>query len=163
MTPERQQPAVLFRKRLRSCKRTEPPCSLDKWPASSIKLPSSKGDSATSMVTLSLWSRFLLGLVQVAGFNSERELCNMVEKHRRCFSGIRTLSKSLDKDVLMSLLWWTVFSLWSVWTGCVCEWAKVTLGKPNVLCCSPLTTGYCMLCVGEITAQQVKESVEVFH
>lgn len=104
VTPEKQQSAVIFRKQLRSCKCTQPPCSLDKWPSSSIKLQSSKGTSATSMATLSLWSRFLLGLVQVAGFNSEREPCNMVEKHKRCFSGIRTLSKSLDKGILMSLL-----------------------------------------------------------
>lgn len=130
MTPEKQQPAVPFRKRLCRCKHTEHPCSLDKcllvWPASSIKLQRSKAALATSMVTQSLLSRFLLGLVQVAGFNSKREHYNMVEKHRIRFSCVRTLSKSLDKDILISLLWWRVFRFWTVWTGHVYEWANVT-------------------------------------
>ncbi len=84
VTPEKHRPAVLFRKRPDRCKHTEPPCSLDKCllvlPSSSIKLKRWKATLAPSMATLSLWSRFLLGLVQVAGFSSKREHCNMVKK-----------------------------------------------------------------------------------
>lgn len=107
VTPEMRQPAVLFRKRLGRCKHTEPPCSLDKCllvqPSCSIKLQRWKATLALSMATLSLQSRFLLGLVQVAGFSSKREHCNVVEKHRIHFGSIRALSKASDKAIPMSL------------------------------------------------------------
>lgn len=50
-TPEKQQPAVLFRKRLGRCKHAEKPCSLDTFllvrPCSSLKLQKVKGQFST--------------------------------------------------------------------------------------------------------------------
>lgn len=50
-TPEKQQPAVLFRKRLGRCKHAEKPCSLDSFllvrPCSSLKLQKVKGQFST--------------------------------------------------------------------------------------------------------------------
>lgn len=49
----------------------------------------------------------------------------MVEKHRICCRCVRTLSKSLDKGILISL-GWGVCRFWTVWTGRLCECADLT-------------------------------------
>lgn len=131
MTPEKQQPAVLFRKRLGKCAHTEPPRGLEKCllvrPSSSIKLWRLKATLAPSTATLSLRPRFLLGLVQVAGFSSKREHYNMVEKHRIHF-GLYLNSQQVfgQRYTHVTLMLGCMFWFWSVWTGCMCEFATVS-------------------------------------
>lgn len=98
---------------------------------SSKKLQRLKATLIPSIATLSFQYGFVLGLVQVAGFNSKREHRTTVEKHRIHFSCARTLSKPSNKDILMSLLGWDVYFDFGEIKLSVCANGNSYVQRPN--------------------------------
>lgn len=72
------------------------------------------------MASLSLWSRFLLGLVQVAGFNSKREQHNVVEQQQMFFSYIRTQQVFGQRYTHVTVMMGCISILVSLNWLCVC-------------------------------------------
>lgn len=118
LTPEKQRPAVLFRKRLGRCKHTEPPRSLDKrLLISAAQLHQAvevKGHCGPqrghpeSPVQKPAW------ISSGCWLRPQERAQQRGRKTKATRHFYRSLSKSLDKEILMSLLRWGVFILVSL-------------------------------------------------